>query len=161
MAVHDKEAVIESLVAELIEKGKGIPVRFSEIADFPYSTFADLIFAFENREAALLRLSVHMEQALFSMVASKSQKMIFHFSILVGYGAVLAGIVLAALYSWWLFALVPVGYAIGASIGKATYNKTILSIATCSETAFCFLYFIGQVYVLRASDNQRFFHQSS
>ena len=161
MADHGKEAVMESLVAELNEKGRGIPVRLSEIADFPYSTFTDLILAFENREAALLRLSVHMESALFSMVASKTEKTVFHSSIAAGYAGVLAGIVLAVIYHWWLFIFVPISYVVGAKLGKSAYDKTILNTAACSETAFCFLYFIGQVYVLRASDNQRFFHQSA
>jgi hypothetical protein len=154
-----KEAVIDSLVSDLNQEGRRVPVRLSELEDFPYSSFSELLAALESEDAKLIRWAPAMESELFSMVASKSEKAMFHSSIAGGYVGVLSGIVLAAIYHWWLFILVPFSYVAGASRGRSTYDKTILSTATCSEKAFCFLYFIKQVSVARPGENQSLLRQ--
>ena len=160
MSVNNRETDIKKVVDELNRKGKGVPARVSQITDFPYQEYSDLLRGFKSDEARLLRFAYAMESSLFSMLASTSDKIKSNIGMLIAYGGVLAAIALSFIYSWWLLILIPVLFSIGTSMTKRAYNNAIFDSAFSSEIVFCFLYFSGQVSVDIPKLNKQFYYQN-
>ncbi|MCU7935191.1 MAG: hypothetical protein KZQ99_09970 [Candidatus Thiodiazotropha sp. (ex Dulcina madagascariensis)] len=160
MNADDKEPDVRKVVEELNRKGKNIPVTVSNIPDFPYQEYSDLLEDFKSGEARLLRFAYAMESSLFSMLASSTDKIKSNLGMLLSYGGVLAGIALSFVYSWWFLLIIPVLFFIGSSLTKNAYNNAIFNSAFSSELIFCFLYFTGQVSVDISRLNKQFYFQS-
>lgn len=156
----DRESGIKKVVDELNRQGKEIPERVSQITDFPYQNYSDLIQGFKSGEAKLLRFAYAMESSLFSVLASSSDKIISNIGMFIVYGGMLAAFALSFIYSWWLLILIPVVFPIGTSMTKRAYNNAIFDGAFSSEIIFCFLYFSGQVSVDIPNLNKQFYYQS-
>ncbi len=160
MSVDSREADIKKIVDELNLRGRGVPTRISQITDFPYQEYSVLLAAFKSGEARLLRFAYALETSLFSMLASKSDKIKSNIGMFIVYGGVLGAIIFSFIYSWWLLILLPALFAMGTSITNRAYNNAIFDSAFNSELVFCFLYFSGQVSVNVPKLNRHFYHKS-
>ena len=157
MSKINKEADIKSLVEKLNQQGKQIPVNLSQIKDFPYQNFSDLLNDFKSGNARLLRFSYAMESSLFSVLASTTDSIKSNLGLFIAYGGILAAIIFAFIYSWWLLILIPIVFIVGTSMTKNAYNNAIFNCTFSSEIIFCFLYFTGQVSVDSTKLNKQFY----
>jgi hypothetical protein len=159
MRKKDAENNIQQIVDSLNENGKGIPRTVLEIEDFPYSDFSSLIADLKAGKAKLLRFAFTMESSLFGLIATSGEKFKNTLGLIISYGGIIAVIVAAYFYTWWLLASIPVVFIIGSTLVKNSYNNAILNSAYSSELLFCFMYFSGQISVKHQASNRQYFHE--
>ena len=142
---------IEELAGAL-EKGKGyqIPRRVKNIPEFPFESYDELLHAAKTGEVILLRFSFEPSSVIFSRCATAFERFLMTAYGALTYLAPIIAIALGFFFSWW--------FLIGAllsflfiSAGKKLFNRVIFRSAFEAEPVFCFLYFGGQISVLRWS----------
>lgn len=147
---------IAELVNALEAKRGWFPRSVGEIPDFPCSDFAELSSAFKSNRLHLQRHAYELSSAVFKMLASRSERF-WSDAYATSFVAIpIASVVLGYFVSWW-FLLALLLIPISMSRGKKLYNRVIFRRAYESESAFCFLYRIGQVSVMTADFDKAYY----
>lgn len=142
----EASTAIQQIAAAIRMKGKQFPTGISEIPDIPFASFSELSSAVRDGAAILQRFSIHFDNNIFEMFASRLERNLNIFYIASAFLLPVASIVLGFFYSWWWLAAIPILFlALGRS--KKLYNRVILSSALSSELYFCFLYATRQVSI--------------
>lgn len=150
---------LNALIDELSKRGQNVPTSVSQLPDFPYSDFADLMAHFRTRAAWLLRFSYAMDPSLLSLLGSPALKLRSSIGMLLAYGGSVVALVLCFVLSWWFLVAIPICLFSGMSMSKNAYNRAIFDAAFSDEVAFCFLYFIGQVSLRIAEADGQFYYR--
>ena len=138
------ERDVAEMVVALRGKGHPIPRRIGEIPDFPCQTWNELLDAWRSDRLLLQRFSVHFDSNLFSLFATRGERLQLPFYSTGIYLIPVASIALAFVHSWWW--VIGVAFpVIGFKKTKSLYNGAIYRAAFSSETIFCYLYFLKQI----------------
>jgi len=147
---------IAELVNTLEVKRGWFPRSVGEIPDFPCSTFSELTSALRSNRLELRRHAYELSSAVFSMLANRSERFWSDAYATSFVTIPIASLVLGYFVSWW-FLLVLLLIPISMSRGKRLYNRVIFRCAYESESAFCFLYRIGQISVTMADSDKAYY----
>lgn len=151
---------LNALIDGLSKSGQDVPTSVSQLPDFPYSDFSDLMADFKAEAAWLLRFSYAMDPSLLSLLGSRALKLKSNIGMLLAYGGPVVALVLCFVFSWWFLVAIPICLSWGMSLTKKAYNSAIFDAAFSDEVAFCFLYFIGQVSLrILGTDGQFYYKQ--
>ncbi|MCH1930547.1 hypothetical protein L9G16_10165 [Shewanella sp. A25] len=142
------EIKIQKLIRELNKSGRNIPTEIWDFQDdLGYQLFDEFLDDVSSKKIRILRHSRNMDASLFSLVASKQEKLIGFAGQLLFWVALPLAIVLGVIYSWWFLLLTPALYFTDSKLIVSSYNSAIFNVAKNYESGFCLLYYIGQIAV--------------
>lgn len=149
MKEEDAETKIVDIVAQLNERGKGIPTRVVEIGDFPpiFFSYDAFLEAVQNGDCNISKFSFNYESEIFNVIAVPYEKFLFNSGLVLQYLGPIVAIILGYFYSWWMLLAVPVLFIMGLKQGKRAYLRALFRSAFTSEAIFCFLFYCKQISV--------------
>lgn len=147
---------ITELVNTLEAKRGWFPRSVGEIPDSPCSTFSELTSALRSNRLQMRRHAYELSSAVFSMLASRSERFWSDAYATSFVSVPIATLALGYFVSWW-FLLALFLIPISMSRAKKLYNRVIFRRAYESESAFCFLYRIGQISVMTSDFDKAYY----
>ncbi len=132
---------IASLMDALRAKGHNIPSRISEIPGFPCQNFDDLRTKLSSGELLLYRPGLNYSSDMFTLMAKRSESLVFNVSILLMYVLPFVSVALTIFAHWYWILACPFFFYTGWKMGRSVYAKTIFRNASESEVNFCLLFY--------------------
>ena len=141
--MNNNESLIDRLAEKLESKDPKYPKTVSDIPDFPYSSYAEMISATKEGAFRISKFSYNQEFDALRIVNPK-WAMPYTISVLATFLVPILSIAMAFIVSHW-FWLGLIYFILGGMLTSRIWSIATISAAKSSEKAFCFLFYCSAI----------------
>jgi len=152
------EQKLAQIRAALEGNGRFVPKTLAEIHGFPFDDFEHLKQLILSKKLMVQKFSFEYSPEVAELFFSKTEIRVSSF---VSYGYIIGPIVafiISFIFSWWFLILALLIPLYLSSVFKNIYKNALFRTAFSSESAFCFLYYIGQISIVSDNPKKIFFY---